>query len=426
MILEVGSFAAACGLSILGYSQLNGKGGGGGTSDADKLQKIFSNANLNRGGQTFDLQRKRRNKEKKYTEYVYRIPLGLSYKQDILPQKARFQDGINVNALQRSITLEDVLNLRLNKTILKQIRKLLKKERKRKELSFSYDGCLRIKIYDEPLTKKYEFNEDMKGNKWAFPVGLGEDRETVYFDFDEHYQLIIAGAPGFGKTEIMKLIITLFTANNPEDVHFHLIDLKEGIGFNRFKNLKQVEAMAETTNEGLEVMENLQNKMTEILQRVKEAGKDNVKDAKIKDRHFLIIDEGAQLVADKKGAEMLEDIARRSRAAGIFLIYSTQYPTNASLPSQVRQMSNARLCFRLKTDTASLAVLDEPGAESLPEDVRGRAIFQITSSQTVQTTFLNNSLIEEKIKIHYRSDKDAANSKEDTAARKHSIQLKKM
>lgn len=424
-MLEVLGVIAAGGMVAISTKKLGGKSSGG-TSDVDKLQKIFANAGLNRGGQTFDLQKKRRNKEKGYWEYVYRIPLGLSFKQDILPHKRRFQDGINVNTLHRNITLEDVLKLRINKTIVKQIKNLLKKERKRKEISFSYDGCLKIRIYDEPLTKNFPFHNDMKKGKWVVPIGIGEDRSIIYFDFDEHYQLIVAGAPGFGKTEFMKLCITLLIDQNPDDVHFHLIDLKEGIGFNRFKDLKQVEAMAETTGEGLQVMRDLQATMTETLQKVKELGKDNVKDAGIKDRQFLIIDEGASIASDKDGAAMLEDIARRGRAAGVYIIYSTQYPTNQSLPSQVRQMSNARLCYRLKTDTASLAVLDEPGAESLPEDIRGRAIFQITSSQIVQTAYMSNEVIQDKIKIHMRGAKDAKDDGKNPEVRKRPLSIEKV
>jgi FtsK/SpoIIIE family len=422
---EVLGIIAAGGMVAISTKKLGGKSSGG-TSDVDKLQKIFTNAGLNRGGQTFDLQNKRRNKEKGYWEYVYRIPLGLSFKQDILPHKQRFQDGINVNTLQSNFKFSDIFTLKIDKTIIKQIRKLLKKERKRKELSFSYDGCLKIRIYDEPLTTRLDYTDDMKKGKWVIPIGIGEDRSIIYFDFDEHYQLIVAGAPGFGKTEFMKLCITLLIDQNPEHVHFHLVDLKEGIGFNRFKDLKQVEEMAETTSQGLQVMRNLQATMTETLQKVKELGKDNVKDAGIKDRQFLIIDEGASIASDKEGAAMLEDIARRGRAAGVYIIYSTQYPTNQSLPSQVRQMSNARLCYRLKTDTASMAVLDEPGAESLPEDIRGRAIFQITSSQVVQTVYMQNDVIKEKIKVHMRGAKDAKDDSKDSTGGKRPLHVEKV
>jgi hypothetical protein len=422
MLMEIGSIIVASGIAGLSFYKLHAEEG---TSDADKIQKIFLNAGMNRGGQTFDLQRKRRNKDKGYTEYVYRIPLGLSYKQDILPNKARFEDGINVNTLRYNFTLSDVLAIRLNKTIVKQIKELLKKERKRKEVSFDYDGCLRIKVYNEPLTNDYPYSDDLKKGRWIVPIGLSQEREVIYFDFDEHYQLIVAGAPGFGKTEFMKMVITLLTEQNPDDVTFHLIDLKEGIGFNRFRNLKQVKAVGETPDQGLGIMKQLQNEMTTVLKKVKESNKDNVKDAKIKTRHFLIIDEGAQVVSDKQGAKMLEDICRRGRAAGVYVIYSTQYPTNQTLPSQVRQMSNARLCYKLKTDTASMAVLDEVGAESLPEKVRGRAIFQITSSQVVQTVYMKNDVIENKIKIHFRSDQDELNESTNTTSGKHPLQLKK-
>ncbi|PFC87093.1 cell division protein FtsK, partial [Bacillus cereus] len=64
--------------------------------------------------------------------------------------------------------------------------------------------------------------------------------------------------------------------------------------------------------------------------------------------------------------DIIVDIGRRGRAAGFRLIYATQYPTNSAMPSQLRQNIGARVCFRLQTEAGSRAVLDEGGAESLP------------------------------------------------------------
>lgn len=62
---------------------------------------------------------------------------------------------------------------------------------------------------------------------------------------------------------------------------------------------------------------------------------------------------------------MLSHIARIGGALGFRLIFCTQYPTGDTLPRQVKQNSDAKLGFRLPTQTASSVVIDEPGLESI-------------------------------------------------------------
>jgi DNA segregation ATPase FtsK/SpoIIIE, S-DNA-T family len=96
---------------------------------------------------------------------------------------------------------------------------------------------------------------------------------------------------------------------------------------------------------------------------------------------------------------IITDIARRGRAAGFRLVYATQYPTNETLKSQVRQNIGARVCFRLETSAASLAVLDETGAEELPL-IPGRAIYRTDTKTILQAPYIENGYIREAIEPH--------------------------
>ncbi|KGT38147.1 MULTISPECIES: FtsK/SpoIIIE domain-containing protein [Heyndrickxia] len=58
----------------------------------------------------------------------------------------------------------------------------------------------------------------------------------LYHDFDMRKHLILARTTGFGKSVIMKSLITSLILQKPDDVEFSLIDLTGGPAFARFKN----------------------------------------------------------------------------------------------------------------------------------------------------------------------------------------------
>ncbi|WP_339145469.1 MULTISPECIES: FtsK/SpoIIIE domain-containing protein [unclassified Sutcliffiella] len=394
MIFELTSSLVAG--TLAGYAHY--KKANGGTDDHQKIVKIARNCGLvNAEGKEIRIYR--RTKKQSHTEFVYQMPQGLSSKQ-FVQKLDNFQDGLNIKKSMPDISLKDFKLINWNKNVLNQIRVILIQTRKvRKEVEISFDGMLVFKIYDKPLTDQFLYDEELlklcKG--WKVPIGLSKTGELIFNDFDEIYNLIVAGSPGYGKSVMLKNIITTLVANKTKDVKLCLVDLKGGLSFNRFKILEQVETVAKNPKEALEALRDVQDRMNNTIEYLLQHGYEDVKEAGIKERHFTIIDEAADLFDEKDAVEIVKDISRRGRGAGFRLVYCTQYATNEVLPSQVRQNCDARLCFKLQTGTASRAVLDEEGAESLPL-IRGRAIYRTVEKQIVQTPFISNSFIDETIK----------------------------
>jgi len=89
---------------------------------------------------------------------------------------------------------------------------------------------------------------------------------------------------------------------------------------------------------------------------------------------FIILEECATLFADAAGKEermeqgrllaATAEIARKSRSAGIYLVCLTQYPTNASIPSVIRNQMN-RIGLKCQNDLASRIVIGENGLEQI-------------------------------------------------------------
>jgi S-DNA-T family DNA segregation ATPase FtsK/SpoIIIE len=211
--------------------------------------------------------------------------------------------------------------------------------------------------------------------------------------------MILAGTTDFGKSNILKVIVTILIQQKPDDVTFTLIDLKGGLSFSRFRDCKQVETVAKDPKEAYEALKSVQERMDSTMNYLEEKGFEDIKEAGMKDRHFIVIDEAADIADDTNCTDILKDIARRGRAAGYRLLYATQYPTTETVPSQVKRNCIGRLCFVLDTDIASRAVLDEGGADKLPL-IQGRAIYKAHGKHTVQTPYIENDYIKKSIEPH--------------------------
>lgn len=67
------------------------------------------------------------------------------------------------------------------------------------------------------------------------------------------------------------------------------------------------------------------------------------------------------------------------------------------MPRQVKQNSDAKLGFRLPTQTASNVVIDEPGLESI-KSIPGRAIFKTDRLTEIQVPYISNEVMWDYLK----------------------------
>lgn len=301
------------------------------------------------------------------TTYVYRLPVGMPSK---IIQK-----------------VEDVVSEGLSKPV-----------------RIQYDNYkLNIRVFYKDVPDKWDWEVDLiKKGKWQVPMGQSLER-LIYHDFDKTPHMALGGLTRMGKTVFLKNVFTSLTLSQPEHIHLCIIDLKGGLEFGPYKNLKQVDSVAEKPIEAFMVLSNILRKMEEKMQYMKARHYTNVVETNMKERYFIIVDEGAELCPDKSmkkeqqkllGAcqQMLSHIARIGGALGFRLIFCTQYPTGDTLPRQVKQNSDAKLGFRLPTQTASSVVIDEPGLESI-KSIPGRAIFKTDRLTEIQVPYISNEIM---------------------------------
>lgn len=404
MIFEVVTSALMGGLALNAYLSKSGEG-----NDSKKLNKIFtlSGLNVKDGNLTLTTQLLKKQNYEWGTEYRYRIPLGRSFEDYKAKQKA-IEAGINTRSVR--IQIKDLRELKIDREILSNIKSLYtKKLTHRKEIELFYDGVLRVRVYDEPLPEKVEFQAS---KSWKVFMGVTREKnKAVYHDFEKTPHFALGGATRYGKSNLINCMIISLLKQQPENVRFHLIDLKGGVELCDYENIKQTLSIAYEPEEALETLENAYNQMKIMQQRIRKLGKKKIEDTHIQERHFVIIDEVGELNPDEavdaeekklkiKCQQYMSKIARLGAGLGFRQILATQYPTGDVIPRQCKQNSDAKLCFRVQSGTASKVVLDSTGAEELPK-ITGRAIYQMADKRMViQTPFIEVDTISETIAPH--------------------------
>lgn len=237
-------------------------------------------------------------------------------------------------------------------------------------------------------------------HSWLMPIG--KKRKIMYHNFEHYPHLLVGGATRFGKTVFLKSTFASLLLSNPDRVRFIILDLKGGLEFWRFRNLPQVVKVAPDLLEAAKVLDHVYKIIKLDEERFRKNGWSNIADTPIKERTFIIVDEGAELSPKlvskdyKKYAELcmiyLSEIARIGGGLGYRLIYATQYPTIEAVPQQVKMNMVARLAFRIADSTGSRVILGETGAEEL-EPVPGRAIYKLAEKHEIQCPYIDDKKI---------------------------------
>lgn len=384
------------------------------TNDSGKIQRIISLAGLNvkDGKDTLITQLIKKNKHEWGWEYKYRIPLGRSF-SDYEAKQSVLEDGLNNR--KKNITFNDLSQLNFSGDIIPQLQQLWKEKlTEQKEIELAYDGLLIVRVYDKPLAKQVSY---APGEGWKVPVGVTRAlNELKYHDFEMVPHVLLGGATRYGKSNFINSTICSLVQSEPDHVNFYLVDLKGGVELCDYENIKQTVSIAYEPHEALHTLQMAYDKMREVQRNLKRLGKKDVKQAGIKERYFVIVDEVGELNASEAVTRsekllkqecqtIMSQIARLGAGLGFRLVVATQYPVGDVIPRQVKQNADAKLCFRVQSAVASRVVLDAEGAESLPM-MKGRAIYQTADKREVlQTPLITSQFIHDTIQPHITEKK---------------------
>lgn len=294
--------------------------------------------------------------------------------------------------------------------------------RKPTDVYYDRKKGLVIRVYDEELpeflpfcardkeTGRLKLELPERNDGFWVPLGKAQDG-FVWQNFTHTPHITGAGTTRYGKSVMLRSIMTYLILMHGDNVEFYVIDLKGGLEFKRYEKIRQVKYVAGSAAEALALLTGITNEnpkagpiglVEQQMAQYLKKGWGNTEDAKEKKRRFIIVDEGAQLAPDAlmKGKDketMLDCQTKLAKIAGVAgglgfsLIFTTQYPVSTTMPRLVKQNSDGKISFRLPSGYASEVAIDEYGAEKLPSQLKGRALFKTHELKEMQTPFLSHS-----------------------------------
>ncbi len=223
-----------------------------------------------------------------------------------------------------------------------------------------------------------------KGNPFAVAIGVNDNNKVIYQDLRRWPHGIVAGATEQGKSvQMTQWLLTLMMRNSPKSCKFVLVDLKDGLEFSRFKEMPHVLKFVDEPEDVLPELYWLRDEYKRRTQLFKGccqniAGWNTQNPNRRLPYIFLFIDEMADLMLNRKLAtkadEVLSDLARKARAAGIHMVVATQILEKKVLSLQIRGNFPGRCVFSVPGITESVMVINNSLAANLGHP--GRCVYR--------------------------------------------------
>jgi S-DNA-T family DNA segregation ATPase FtsK/SpoIIIE len=302
-------------------------------------------------------------------------------------------------------------------------------------------GTIDVVYSHTPMPAVIQLPELSSIGKNRFVVGMSRS-DTHYAELKSDPHILVAGKTGGGKSTMMRqAIVTLYLNNS--DYEFTLVDLKEGLEFQIFRDIKRM-TVAGSVSEALSALERLWSELTSRM-GVLQAAKckdidgfnqlDETKRKEILDklldkplslgRHVVVIDEIAELFLastfipakdSQRAREIVSKIARQGRAVGLHLLIGTQRPDARALDTQIKANLVGKVCFSMADLHSSMVVLGCARAKDLPH-IPGRALWQKgLGLSEVQTPLILPEEVETLLNPHRIEKKSAPEVVETTAS----------
>jgi len=210
-----------------------------------------------------------------------------------------------------------------------------------------------VKEFLEEINESYRKKSTIKGTIDAFwkegfwsktaadgisiPIGWDRNEDVVNFEFGfdySEYHTLIGGRSGSGKSNLINVIIqNIAYYYPPKEVELYLLDYKDGVEFNLYKDLNHASLVAINSNVsyGITVLEHILKIKNQRSELFKNAGAKDFRQYREMgydlSRIVIVIDEFQTLFTTRqrdRAEKIFAEILRKGRSFGIHLILSTQ------------------------------------------------------------------------------------------------------
>lgn len=271
---------------------------------------------------------------------------------------------------------------------------------------------IRIPLHDMP--KVIPFDKRMLKETCGREILLGYDAnfDPVRHNFRVPHMLL-GGQSGYGKTDLVRFIILqLISRFTPEELWIDIIDGK-GFSFLPFRSVPHIRRIGRNLADAYVILKEAREEMSDRSERVwKEKKRDITGGFQWR---IVIVDELAVLapkyqvttdnrkIATAAYNDMVQ-IACVGREAGVGMFMATQRGDINVVHPQVKQNLDAKIALKCQTRTNSEIILDHGGAELLPHNTAGRAIYSTTDDVIFQIPYVGNDDEWDKVLSPYQKE----------------------
>lgn len=311
----------------------------------------------------------------------------------------RTNPGVRVNTLS-SIQNEVAVKLGGNKTV-------------RLEMVVEGKTTSGIEVGNEATTT-VSFKECMNNmasslkDKLAFPLGKDISGKVVKVNIDDLPHLLVAGTTGSGKSVfIHSIIMSLLMRTKPSECKLMLIDPKK-VEFVKYREMPHLLCpIINDTNEAKVALKRLVDEMERRYELFAEKGRGATKYSEYievaKEQGYeippyivVVCDEFADFMStnSKEIEPLIQRIAQKARASGIYMIIATQRPSVNVITGDIKANIPSRVALSVSSFIDSRTIIDEGGAESLLG--KGDMLARLPMSKSlirVQSCYVDNQEI---------------------------------
>lgn len=246
-------------------------------------------------------------------------------------------------------TYEDVLELRKEIALSLGIRveELEIKKIKENQIEITVQNMKK-----EPLTLKEALSEYKKDNTFKIALGMDEQDNLVYFDFDEEKSLLVTGVTGTGKTNLFNNIIMNILINYA-DTKVIILD-SQGINYNVY------DSICEVVNKEEQIIDRIKLLRREFEDRIKNGNKE---------RTVVLIDEIYEILnTDNSVKNDINYLLELGSMTNIHLIVSTDSVLEDNTYDLFKKDNISKLSFYLTSRGEYNLFMGEVVTESLNND----------------------------------------------------------
>lgn len=236
---------------------------------------------------------------------------------------------------------------------------------------------------------------DWDDERFRSLLGVDSNGNQVWITWKGSSGMVVGGVPGSGKTASMLPCFAAMAGH----AELHVFDGKAQRDLHPLRHIARTYDRSGDLDAPLETLRNLEKLRVMRGDALYESLKaDNFWNVARADRErlgikpvFVILDEAQTwltMPSDKEkkmfvaeARELVETLIRKGRSAGIVVVITTQKPSAASIPTDLRDNAALKLCFKVTTPEMAVTVLgqqasDAPSPTDIARSAHGRFVME--------------------------------------------------